>query len=332
MGFPFLIDCLTAPLCIITMKKVLIKHKQILSSSAFKADSEFQFFTEESSGPFDYAITDIPYSGKEATGLNINAGRECTVIAVGNAEDKNAQKSLFAAGTARCFPLECSKRILAYISALEKKRSSNKRYGTFLALESRPNVIMILESILESFGYTLETAPGTVEFFSKIEGPDIVFSAADLGAGFDLNAFIRMSHASPSMKRIPFIAHKDMDSGIFVNEMISGLNRFTNFILGTDELYSFILDLLFRKSVTDKISRIVSTADYKSNENLACAPLPHIFHSLKNIIFSGKSPMRDESFAGLLECSCQISEVLILTEPLRWLGPDTHSGGTCGIC
>jgi len=141
---------------------------------------------------------------------------------------------------------------------------------------------------------------------------------------------IKKSFLKNEMKRSPVIIYKDMKKGMFVHEFMSGLNRISKVILSHDELYSFLLDILFRKQTAVKIGKLNEYADYSSNPVYGKGNLSQIYFQNEKEVFSFDNIFDEKGFHDAIRQISSLKKMMLMSEGLRWLRLD--ASGKRSIC
>jgi hypothetical protein len=220
-------------------------------------------------------------------------------------------------------------KLFNYIDAIQNCVVKNEE--TFLVLDDSITRTAIIRSIIERFNYSVQTVLSIDDFFSALETKKSSVALINLGTrGFDLGAFIRKSISSAQARRSPIIPFKDMKDGLFVHEFISGLNRIARVILSTEELYSFLIHMLFRRELFPLIDRLNRSIEFTNLMNFAVEPLPRIYFSLGMEAYTLDNIFTEESFGSLNDTIELQKKAIIKTEGIRWLVRNKNEGSTCG--
>jgi hypothetical protein len=228
------------------------------------------------------------------------------------------KKFLLKNGISDCITDFAPERIASYIKSLNFKPES--KLGRFIILDDNTAHRKIIHSIIKRFGY--ETL-----FISAID--DLIQAAGYSGnimiminigtSGLDLNELIRKSFCSFDIKKNPVIAYKDMDEGIFIHEITHGLNKLTNVIFSPEELYSMLIDILFKKEIASHASPFINSLQYEKNNSYFGKTLQQIYYeNINNIPAQGSLFERNtiDSMASSLE---MMHKTLVRAEGIIWL-------------
>ena len=225
------------------------------------------------------------------------------------------------------------KRLALYIKTVEVSEENSGSHKIMI-MESAPTIKRAFEGILPRFGHEPLFVHSTEALFDNLRQPGLELILFNLGIpNLDLNDFIRRSYGRSDMRSIPLIAYKDMDEGLYVNEVISGLNRLTKFILSPDELYSFLVELLFRREFMPIVLNLQSMVHLEDHLTFAKENLTQIYHNHRDELFSLPEILNSENMDALFASVRQQKKALIKAEGLRWLrkGDVSQSVNTCGF-
>lgn len=239
------------------------------------------------------------------------------------------KRFLLSKGISDLYKSGDDEKLFNYIDSIQNSGVINEE--TFLVLDDSITRTAIMRSIIERFNYSVQTVLSIDEFFSALETRKSAVALINLGThGFDLGAFIRKSISSSQAKRSPIIPYKDMKDGLFVHEFISGLNRIARVILSTEELYSFLIHMIFRRELFPLTDRLNRSIEFTNLMNFAVEPIPRIYFSLGMEAYTLDNIFTDQSF-GLLENIMELQKkTIIKTEGIRWLVKNKAEGSTCG--
>jgi len=129
-------------------------------------------------------------------------------------------------GIADCIEHFNTDRIISYINFLQTKPS--RKIGTFLILNDNEAHTNMLNGIIRRFGYNTEFVSDGDSMFSNLHDSKIIMNIMNLGTcGIDLNGIVRKAYGNSEFKRFPVVAYKCLEQGLFVHEVLNGLNRLT---------------------------------------------------------------------------------------------------------
>ena len=210
------------------------------------------------------------------------------------------------------------KKMSAYIRT--KVSAKPKNAGKMLIYDDKENTSSIIRTITSHFGYEAVFVNSTDDFFKFMTDNAYHFVLINLGcSGLDIAAFVRGCHSHPKIKASPLIAYKDTRDGLFVNELISGINRYISYILSPEELYSFLLDILFKKEFMPLIRRLNVESRFAEFSHFCDEPLSRIYYGVKGNILTLSDILDKKSAFSISSAITDIEESLIRISALNWL-------------
>jgi hypothetical protein len=282
------------------------------------------------------------YTLLEISGMGNSAGTEIAervkllyekskLIILSDTMTPELRKFLLNTGISDCITDFSPERIASYIRNLNIKPES--KIGTFIILEDNELRKNMFNSIIKRFGYNTLFVSSLDELFEKTTGPDNIMILINIGnSGLDLNALVRKSYINSDIKKNPVIAYKCMDQGLFVHEIINGLNRLTKVILSPEELYCMLTDMLFKKEITSSTNTYVSSLKYDKIYTYAGKTLQQIYYENHGDPCGQESLFDRERIDSMIESADRISKTLIRAEGIIWLRHNESSLNrpTCG--
>ncbi len=251
------------------------------------------------------------------------------VIIMSNTPPDGMRAFLFQRGLPDLLPLEAASRAPEIVTAMDARPAAPR--GSFALLESVAPRAALLRAVIERFGYEAVPCAGADELFSLIQNADFQGVLFSLGTpGLDLAAFIRKALAGGDARRVPFYPYKDMHEGLFVHEIISGLNRIARVIMSPAELLSHLANLLFRKELFTLTDRLNRTIEFTGNIQFVRESPARIYHTMGMDLFSMGNALSDEAHGPLCDIVSEVRSLLLKSEGLRWLGIDAVKKPTCG--
>ncbi len=222
-------------------------------------------------------------------------------------------------------------RLVQYLKIIEYQKGDSS--GSMLLLGGENSHIALLSSILSRFNYSLIQTAAIPDIAKHSETGCIHFIAINLGSPtLDLGGLIREFMSNSVVRRIPILVYRDMSRGIFIHELLSGLNRISPYILTPEELYAFIVELLFRKEISPLIMSLHSQFCQHS-VNFNAGTISKIYNTHRDELFAMKSIFEGDTISSTEEHADTIKGLLIKTEGLRWMipGSETVEKITCGL-
>ena len=241
------------------------------------------------------------------------------------------RKFLLKTGISDCITDFSPERIALYLESLNIK--PDPRAGTFIILDDDQLQKNMLNSIIKRFGYNTLFVSSVEELFQKVSEPDIMMVLINIGtAGIDLNGLVRRSFISTDIKKNPVIAYKCMDRGLFVHEIINGLNRLTKAILSPEELYCMLTDMLFKKELISHTNSYISSLKYEKYSSYSMKTIQQIYYEYNGSSCRQESLFEKERIDSMIESAEMIRKTLIRAEGIIWLRhPDSlQNRPTCG--
>jgi hypothetical protein len=198
--------------------------------------------------------------------------------------------------------------------------SSDASAGTFIILEHGSANRKVLKSIIGRFNYRVIFVSSVDELFEQSLDNGVQFVLINLGsAGLDLNGLVRKSYSRELAKTVPVLAYKDLREGLFVHELVGGLNRLTKYILSMEELYGLLVELLYRKEIIPLVASLRTLADYDVNACYDAESLGRAFFACEKTIFTQASLLTDEIFGAMHVIERRLHAATMKVESLKWL-------------
>lgn len=324
------------------MRKVhLATYKNNIFSEAIKKAEfnviEYNFPVEEESLNHILSQKNSGYFLIELTEKNfmqeLNLARSvienCKVICVADEINDLMKCLLLENGISDLLMPADSKRTALYLRSLEKR--DREIHGRIAVMDDDASAVNIIKTISSRFGFKIITADSIDSLFKKISDEEVEMILINIGMdNIQLPDLIKKSFLKNEMRRSPVIIYKDMKKGMFVHEFMSGLNRISKVILSHDELYSFLLDILFRKQTAVKIGKLNEYADYSSNPVFGKGNLCQVFFQNEKEVFSFENIFEEKGFHEAIRQISSLKKLMLMTEGLRWLRHDTK--GKRSIC
>lgn len=221
-------------------------------------------------------------------------------------------------GIADCIEHFNTERIISYINLLQTKPS--QKPGTFLILNDNEAHTNMLNGIIRRFGYNTGIVADSESLFSGLSDNRILMIIMNLGTkGIDLNGIVRKAYGNSEIKKFPVVAYKSLEQGLFVHEVLNGLNRLTKVIYSPQELFCMLVDLLFKKEIMSLSTEFVSSLNLEKFRNSATLPLPQLYYNMHGEIFSGECIFSTNHIDAMLKSTEEISTSLVKIDGIRWL-------------
>ena len=238
---------------------------------------------------------------------------------------------LLKAGISDCITDFSPERITSYLKNLNIKPET--RAGTFVILDDNELQKNMFNSIIKRFGYRTLFVSTTDELFENVSDPDNIMVLINIGTtGLDLNGLVRKSYNSSDIKKNPVVTYKCMDQGLFVHEIINGLNRLTKVILSPEELYCMLTDLLFKKEITSYTNSYLNSLKYEKIYTYAGKTIQQIYYDNQGNPCGQESLFDKVRIDSMIESAEMIQRTLIRAEGIIWLRhtESSQNRATCG--
>jgi len=192
--------------------------------------------------------------------------------------------------------------------------------GSFVVLDDDGADRDVIGAIAGRFGYGVVFVRTVDDLLGEAVKPGVRFILVNLGARtLDLNGMVRTYYSQSAVRKIPVLAYKDMREGLFVHELVSGLNRLTRYILSREELFSLLVDLLYRKEVIPLVASLRNLTDFDANLCYDTETLSQAFFQCEKNIFGQKDLQGDETLAMMMKAAQGLNRVILKAEGLKWL-------------
>ncbi|MBN2040828.1 MAG: hypothetical protein JW864_12365 [Spirochaetes bacterium] len=199
----------------------------------------------------------------------------------------------------------------------------NKKYGKILILEDNVRSVNILTTIISRFNYNPVIVKTVDDFFEKVNETNIQLAFVSLGtADFDITFFLRKALSFEINRKMPVIPYKDMLQGVFIHEMISGLNKIAKVFLSSEEVYSFLIDLLFRKELSPGLNLLNETLDFKNINRFVSDTLSRIYNVMGIDVFKMNKIITKEKIDIINGRIESLKGLILKTDGLKWLIKD----------
>ncbi len=255
---------------------------------------------------------------KDISGILGKLSQSRKVICIAESVSETLKEILLDRGIIDLIGTRYAARIPDYIDSIEDRDPA--KLGRILILEDHKATEKILNEIINRFDYEAIFID-SIEYLSEsINKNNIQMILLNLGME-DLNLvkLISMYNSHRRMRDLPVISYKDMDKGIFVHEIISGLNRLTKVILSKEELFSFLVDILFRKKVIPAVEKINSSMKYNETSFFREETLSKLYYNRSEFLFSMTNILSDENIEIILKALKDMEKDFIKIDGLRWL-------------
>ncbi len=246
-------------------------------------------------------------------------GRGQVICCAGSAALSGDMKSfLLDHGISDILSGKSESRIVPYLGIIGGE--SDGAAGSFAVLDDDGADRDVLGAITGRFGYRIVFVKTVNDLLAEAVKPGVRFILVNLGARtLDLNGMVRTYYSNSAVRKIPVLAYKDMREGLFVHELVSGLNRLTRYILSREELFSVLVDLLYRKEVIPLVAALKNLTDFDANLCYDTETLSQAFFQCEKNIFGQKELQGDDTLAMMITAVQGLDRVILKAEGLKWL-------------
>jgi hypothetical protein len=208
--------------------------------------------------------------------------------------------------------------LVPYLTIISEETSGDA--GSFVVLDDIGADRNVMRNMIGRYGYRVIFVNAVDELFVQVAQTGVRFILVNLGAkGLDLNGMVRKFYSDRAARDIPVLAYKDMREGLFVHELVGGLNRLTRYILTRDELLSLLADLLFRKEVIPLVGSIRKLSDFDANTCYDTETLSQAFFLCEKNIFSQKNLHDTDTLSSMMKTVQGLNRAILKAEGLKWL-------------
>lgn len=225
---------------------------------------------------------------------------------------------LMHAGIPDLFTINEPERIVSFIENISRADRIIRK--SIAIVNDVPSVKKFLTRFLDRFGVEPLFLPGIDSLLEVLDDIRLQMVLINLETkNLDLGKLIRSSYIDQQVKKVPVITFKDMNEGLYVHELMRGLNRITKVILSAEELYSFLLDILYRKRVIPVIHALNGFVDMEKNICYKKSSLTQVYNISGKNIFESENILSDKRIAGIYNKLDELKRVMSLSESLKWL-------------
>jgi hypothetical protein len=207
---------------------------------------------------------------------------------------------------------------------------SSESVGKIIIMDDDKPQVSILGAIIKRFNYRPIFVSSQNELFESLNQSNIQLVLLNLGiAEFDINSFVKRSFSYSEIKKLPCIAYKDIEKGLLVNELVSGLNRLTRMILTPEELFSFLVNLFLRRELSHKIERLDAAVHMDTIGQYLMGSLSQTIKTAGEEIYSMKNIIKGDDFNKLFSISDSLKKTFTKVEGLKWMIKEDFDRPTC---
>ncbi|HOP65029.1 MAG TPA: hypothetical protein PK358_11175 [Spirochaetota bacterium] len=234
-------------------------------------------------------------------------------------------------GIADCIEHFNPERIVSYIKFLQTKPS--QKFGTFLILDDSSSHRNMLNGIIRRFGYNTEFVSDPDSLFAGLRDSRLHMILLNIGTDeLDLNGLIRRAYNNSDIKKFPVVAYKCLNKGLFVHEVLNGLNRLTKVIYSPRELFCMLVDILFKKEIMSLSTEFSTSLNLTRFSSYASIPVSQIYYNSLGEAFEGDCIFATNHIDSMIKSAEEITTSLIKIDGIRWLrlSQSQEDRPTCG--
>ena len=294
-------------------------HADHISLSFFDIQQADEIFCKDVSAQYDYCLIDGDFIDngnlEKILGYFIEC---CHVIYMSDIISDETGKILLQQGVVDAISRCAVCDIVSYVKSLELKQVVST--GKILILEDDAKRKRAIDAIVSRFGYKAEYAMTSDEMQQCVSRSNVQFILLNLGIDFrELNDFVRTYCTRVEMRRIPVISYKDLSDGIFIHEIVKGLNKLTKVILSSEELYSFLVEVLFKKDFLPLLDSLNVSLSFNDCSYYARESLKRIYYLNEGNIFHSDNVLQTENVKTMYGMLNLMQQSLIRVSGLKWL-------------
>ncbi|MCU0847635.1 MAG: hypothetical protein MUD12_07080 [Spirochaetes bacterium] len=276
-------------------------------------DSELENLT---SSVYDFAVVELnDLLARDPRGVLAGVAKKNRVLCLSNRITRDLKEMLLEHGIVDLLDGDDPGRIASYLLELLKERKAEDK---IFVMDDDAASVSAIKNISARFSVETSVISSMDSLFENAgEGPRLIL--VNLASKMlDLNLLIRKAYSDHSIRKIPFLVYKDMKTGLFVHEFISGLNRITKYILDTPEMLGLLARLFFRRDMmplSHRLDGLLRTGDYT---RFVDGNLSQVYFNNEEILVQ-PDPVTNESFEEIVGVNDGLKEGLIKIDGLRWL-------------
>ncbi len=273
--------------------------------------------------PFDVCIIEFKEEMTEANAdLYSLFGGKTKVLCLADQIGSKGREFLINKGISDLLLRSRANQLIPYLEIMSESPGGGA--GTIVVLDDNNPVIGIVSNIIGRFNYTPTPIGSVEELFNSALDSRTRFVLVNLGVkSLDLNGLVRKFYNGTYTGTIPVVVYKDMREGLFVHELVGGLNRLTRFILSIDELFSFLVDILFKKEILPHIASIKKASEFEDLYSYSEETVSRVFFMNEKRFFNQANILNDENFNQMVDITSKIKKSLLMVEGLKWLRIET---------
>lgn len=268
--------------------------------------------------PQDFVITEAGGISQETRDRYRLLGEKGRVICLADAMTEELRWHVLDCGISDVMMKSDPKRLVPLMSIVDEERAGDA--GSFIVLDDEGATRDVLRNIVARFNYGTVFIKTADELFGGAITPAVRFILINLGTrSLDLNGLVRKFYASAPARGIPVLAYKDMREGLFVHELVGGLNRLTRYILGIDELYGLLVDMLFRRELIPLVAQMKRESQIDANASFDAETLGQVFYQSEKRLFDRTDLLGDATLSAMAMTIHALGRAVGKVESLKWL-------------
>lgn len=245
------------------------------------------------------------------------------VIAVAEEETAEIRSLLLECGVSDLLTGENVPLLPAFLRLLEE--GIEEIHGQILILDESAARRRMIHRIISRFGMDVFFYESVDEMLGAAEGETQLMLIHLPEDDFETQKIITSCLRHEVYGMVPIVAYSDMKNGFSFHGFAAGLQRLTRVLLTPEELYRFLLDMLFRKAMAPAVNGIYGNMEPDSLHLFRSDSLRQIIFTARNSIFTMENLMERNVTTGLMDNLNVMRAHLTRSEGLRWL---SQSGAT----
>lgn len=270
------------------------------------------------SGKVEYVIFELTAENRASLESLQGIYSKARFVVITDEVDKKLREYLFNRSIVDLFAAPEADEPADYIRVLSAPSDSS--FGKIILYDTDPRTCFYINSICRGFGYNVITVDNTEDLYEKITLPTVQAALVNLDTEkLRLKDLVARSYSCKQFKSTPVIIYKDMTKGIFVHEIVSGLNRITSCIVDFHELFSFLVLNLFKKRMIPVYSSLGRILQTDANALFAADPLSRIIFSRGSDLFDGEECFTPGSVRDMGFDIDSMTRILTLMKGMVWM-------------
>ncbi len=194
-----------------------------------------------------------------------------------------------------------------------------KSRGNIVLFEEKDILKNLLSDIILNFNYKPVHIHSNKDLYNTAAIPETELIIINLSnSNLKINELIHEAYNDSRLRQIPVIIYKDMDEGLFIHELIAGLNRLTKYILSINETLHYLVKMLYKNNLIPLISKLNAAAHAQCNHFYAEKSLKQIVNQHYSDIFKNNVGKHIDP-CEVKEVNAYIARVSTLYNSYNWL-------------